>query len=143
MTPVIKFHRGQIIGPVSEVPRDILFEIEGSRGVRRFIIIIKPVYGTSIDCDSVAPLNHGNNFKQSYLRLSDTIVGSIIEVTARWCKFNRLSIAYTPPHEILHTFTCPTESQTGGLLVYHDNNGSFFAMPEKIPDSSLLVSDKE
>ena len=139
----ISFRRGQIVGPVSEVPRDILFEIEGSRGIRRFIIITKPVYGTSIDCDSAAPLQHGNNFKQSYLRLSGTIVGSLLEVTARWCKFNRLSVAFTPPNDVLHTFTCPTEAQSGGLLVFHDNSGSFFAVPAKVPESSLLVTDKD
>jgi len=139
----ISYRKGQIVGPISEVPRDILFEIESGRGIRRFIIITKPVYGTSIDCDSAAPLHHGSNFKQSYLRLSDTIVGSLLEVTSRWCKFNRLSVAYSPPNEVLHTFNCPTESQSGGLLVFHDNAGSFFAVPAKVPESSLLVTDKD
>lgn len=139
----ISFKKGQIVGPISDVPRDILFEIEPGRGVRRFIIIMKPVYGTTIDCDSAAPLQHGTNFKQSYLRLSDTIVGSMLEITARWCKFNRLSVAYAPPSEDIHTFTCPTESQSGGLLIFHDNNGGFFAVPAKVPESSLLVTDKD
>lgn len=139
----ITHKKGQIFGPISEAPRDVFVEIEPNRGVRKFIILYKPVYGTSVIADSASPLQHGSNFKQSYLRLSDTIVGSLLEVTSRWCKFNDLSVAYMPPSEILHTFTCPTESQSGGILVFHDGNGSFFAMPAKVPDSSLLVMDKD
>lgn len=132
-----------LVGDVSQLIHDVLYEIPNApRGRRRFCLIYKAVYGDSLDIDSVAPIEHSYHFRQSYLRLADTIVGSLIEVSAKWCTFSGVSVSYMPPVEKNFNFTCPIEGPSGGLLVYHDGHGAFFAMPHKTPNTPLLVTDK-
>lgn len=132
-----------LIGDVSSLIHDVLYEIPNApRGRRRFCLIYKAVYGDTLDIDSVAPIEHSYHFKQSYLRLADTVVGSLLEVSAKWCTFNAVTVGYMPPLEKLYNFTCPIEGPSGGLLIYRDEHGSFFAMPNKTPESPILVTDK-
>lgn len=132
-----------LIGDVSSIIHDVLYEIPNApNGRRRFCLIYKPVYGTELLIDSVAPIEHSYHFRQSYLRLADTVVGSMIEVSAKWCTFNKVTVGYMPPLGRGFNFTCPTEGPSGGLLVYRDDHGSFFAMPHKTPESPLMVTDK-
>lgn len=107
-----------------------------------FIIINQTVYGDQLIVDSADPINHSRNFSQSYLRLAETVVGSLLDISARWCCFNNSSVGFMPPQEKNTTFVCPTEAHSGGLLVYNDGHGSFFAIPAKIASSPLLISDR-
>ena len=139
----LEIKKNVLIGDVTQLIHDVLYEIPGApRGRRRFCLIYKAVYGEELLIDSVAPIEHSYHFKQSYLRLADTVVGSILEISAKWCTFNGVSVSYMPPLEKLFNFTCPIEGPSGGLLVYRDQHGSFFAMPYKTPNSQLLVTDK-
>ncbi|ARW58810.1 hypothetical protein HOS33_gp170 [Erwinia phage vB_EamM_Y3] len=139
----LKVKKNVLVGDVSSLIHDVLYEInDAPRGRRRFIIVYKAVYGNELIIDSVAPIEHSYHFKQSYLRLADTVVGSMLEVSAKWCTFNDVSVGYMPPLEKLFNFTCPTESHSGGILVYRDDHGSFFALPNKTLSSPLLVTDR-
>lgn len=141
---IMDFHvkRGLLFGNLPELMQDSLYEIHAPRGRRIFIIVNQPVYGESLIVDSADPINHSRNFSQSYLRLADTVVGSLLDITPRWCCFNNTSVGYMPPQEKITTFVCPTETHSGGLLVYNDGHGSFFAIPAKISNSPLLISDR-
>ncbi|MEG0375907.1 MAG: hypothetical protein RR672_09745 [Raoultibacter sp.] len=139
----LKVKKNVLCGDVTSLIHDVLYEIKDApRGRRRFCLIYKAVYGNELVIDSVAPIEHSYHFKQSYLRLADTVVGSMLEISAKWCTFNAVSVAYMPPLEKLFNFTCPIEGPSGGLLVYRDDHGRFFAMPHKTPESPLLVTDK-
>lgn len=139
----MKIKKNVLTGDISSLLHDVLYEIDDApRGRRRFILIYKAVYDNELLIDSVAPIEHSYHFRQSYLRLADTVVGSMLEVSAKWCTFNGVSVGYMPPLEKLFNFTCPIEGHSGGLLVYRDEHGSFFAMPHKTPNSPLLVTDR-
>lgn len=134
--------RGVLIGPLTDLMHDVMYEIPSPKGRRRFILICKTVYNTELLIDTVSPIDHSHNFRQSYLRLADTVVGSMLDVSSRWCTYNNLCVGYMPPLDALYQFTCPTESPSGGLLVYQDAYGSFFAKPAESPTSALLVTDR-
>ncbi len=140
---IIDLHvrRGLLVGNLPELMQDSLYEINAPRGRRMFVILNAPVYGESLEVDSADPINHSRNFSQSYLRLADNVVGSLLDISARWCCFSSTSVGFMPPQDKVTTFVCPTESHSGGLLVYNDGHGSFFAIPAKIANSPLLVSD--
>ncbi|WOL24409.1 hypothetical protein fHeYen902_063c [Yersinia phage fHe-Yen9-02] len=138
----LEVKRGMLQGSLTSLMLDILYEIEAPKGRRRFIILSKSVYSAEVIVDSVSPIEHSHNFRQSYLRLAETVVGSMLDVSSRWCKYNGLCVAYMPPQDMLHEFTCPTEQPSGGLLVYQDNHGAFFAKPAKHAQSALLVTDR-
>lgn len=138
----LQVKRGLLIGNLPELLRDSLYEIQAPRGRRMFVIVNQTVYGDSLEVDSADPINHSRNFSQSYLRLADTVVGSLLDISSRWCCFNNTSVGYMPPQEKITTFVCPTEAHSGGLLVYNDGHGSFFAIPAKIASSPLLVTDR-
>jgi len=139
----LKVKKKFLVGDIQNLVQDVLYEIDDApRGRRRFILLYKTVYGDQLLIDNALPIDHGYHFRQAYLRLSDTVVGSLLEVSAKWCTFNNVSVGYMPPLDKGFIFTCPMESHSGGLLIYRDDHGSFFAMPSKTPESALLVTDR-
>ncbi|AQT28805.1 hypothetical protein YOLOSWAG_165 [Erwinia phage vB_EamM_Yoloswag] len=134
--------KGLLLGDLSNLMQDFLHEIEAPRGRRMFVLVNKPIYGHQLRVDTVAPISHSHHFNQSYLRLADNVVGSLLDISARWCKFSNLGVGYMPPQDKITTFVCPTEAQSGGLLVYNDGHGCFYATPAKVPSSPLLISDR-
>ncbi len=107
------------------------------------MLLFKPVYGNKLKLEQVGALEHSINFRQSYLVLGNTVVGSVLDVSANWCKVNTLSVGYMPPQDKLYDFECPVEGQSGGMLIYRDGHGSFFAMISNLPNSRLLIKDEK
>lgn len=139
----ILIRKGHLTGPLETIINDVIIEIKAPRGRRRFMLISRPIYGNVLDIENSDPIEHSTNFKQTYLKLGPTVVGSVLEVTSNWCNVTKLSVGYMPPQDELHEFTCPVEGQSGGLLIYEDGHGSFFAMPAESPNSTLLVKDEK
>lgn len=135
--------RGQLVGPISDLSLNVIAEIKAPRGRRRFIVLYKKVYGNKLDIENVGATDHGNNFKQSYLTLGTTVVGSMLDVSSKWCTVTSLSVSYMPPQDTLHEFECPVEGVSGGLLIYRDGRGSFSAVLGNLPDSPLLIRDEK
>lgn len=138
----IQVKRGLLEGDLPGLIQDVLYEIKAPRGRRLFVLFNKPVYDTQIQIVNAQPINHSRNFSQSYLKQSDTIVGSLLDISSRWCCFNSISVGFMPEQEKLTTFVCPTEAPSGGLLVYNDGHGSFYAIPSNQPKNDLLISDR-
>lgn len=135
--------RGQLLGPISKVSLNVLTEIKAPKGRRRFILFYKEIYGDKLDIESAGATDHGINFKQSYLTLGTTVVGSMLDVSNKWCTVTPLSVSYMPPQETLYDFECPVEGVSGGLLIYRDGHGSFSAVLGNLPDSPLLIRDEK
>lgn len=134
---------GHLTGASLVIREGVLVELAPQiQGRRLFITVMQksiPLHLCYVRKET--PIHHGNCFKQYYLYLGESLVGSILDVADTYCKFNNYSVTYVLPGD-LRDFSCPTECQSGGLLIYQDGHGSFAALPAKEVESSLLVTDR-
>ena len=119
------------------------YEVDAPKGRRRFLLLSK----TSIDVskmyvDKESVIKHSSDFIQCYVRgVERTVLGSLLDVREKFCTYSGVSVSYMPPTEEAN-FACPTESSSGGLLVYLNGVGQFMAISAKSCGNSLLVTDK-
>lgn len=118
------------------------YEIEAARGRRRFLLLSRnTVTSQPLTLDEL-PLRHSSDFIQYYVRGTEkSVVGSVLDIRNRFCVFTGLVAAYDPPTEDA-PFTCPTESSSGGLLIYLNGLGKFTAVSAKVNPNPLLVTDR-
>ena len=139
----IVIRRNKLTGDFLSLPYDTLIEVKAPTGKRRFILIDKAVYGDILDIETAPPTEYSATFRQYYLRLGGVVVGSMLEVAKKWCMTSSYTVGYMPPQDEVYTFSCPVEGQSGGLLVYEDGHGSFFASPASTPNSNLVIRDEK
>lgn len=139
----VLIRRGLLVGPLRQITPDVIFEIKSPRGRRRFVLVFRSLYADELEIENSDPIEHSANFRQLYLKQGSAVVGSILEVASNYCFFTKTSVSYTLPNETLQQYLCPVEGHSGGLLIYEDGRGSFFAMPSTVPNSTLLVKDEK
>lgn len=113
-----------------------------SVGRRRFLLLSKksvPLDLVTVSKEDV--MVQSSTFKHYYLLMGEAIVGSMLDVSAKFCTFNNYAVLYMKNGD-LKDFHCPTEYQSGGLLIYQDGHGSFAAIPAKEIENSLVVKDR-
>lgn len=119
------------------------YEVDAPAGRRRFLLLSKTSLDVSrmyVDKESV--IKHSADFIQCYVRgVEKTVIGSLLDVRERFCRYSGVSVSYMPPTEEAN-FACPTEASSGGLLVYLNGLGQFMAVSAKSAGNSLLVTDK-
>lgn len=134
---------GKLVSNGMQVIAGQLLEIVSpAAGRRRFILISKksvPLDIVEVSKEDV--MVQSTAFKHFYLRQGESIVGSMLDVSARYCTYNNYAVTYMKAGE-LKDFHCPTEYQSGGLLIYQDGHGSFSAIPAKEIENSLIVKDR-
>lgn len=119
------------------------YELEAPKGRRRFILLSKvSVNPRDLTIDKDVPVGHSSEFLQYYVMgVEQTVLGSVLDIRAKFCTVNSVSVSYNPPSDE-GPFVCPTESSSGGLLVYQNNHGQFLAISAKSCSNRLLVTDK-
>lgn len=134
---------GQLQSNGMVIQHGLIVEIPpAAAGRRRFILLSKksvPLDLVKVSKEDV--MVQSNAFKHYYLKQGENVVGSMLDVSARFCTYNNHAVLYTKSGE-LKDFHCPTEYQSGGLLIYQDGHGSFAAIPAKEIENSLVVKDR-
>ena len=118
------------------------YEIAAARGRRRFLLLCRNTVSNHPLVMDEHPIRHSSDFLQYYVRGSEqSVVGSVLDIRTRFCVFTGLAVAYSPPTDQAQ-FTCPTESSSGGLLIYLNGLGKFMAVSARVNPNPLLVTDR-
>lgn len=139
----VTYTRGVLSGGLRQAPLNVIHEIpSAAKGRRRFFLLHKKVYEDKLIVD--APLPPSNtNFSHCYVRQHDVVVGSFFDVVGNHCAYSGLSLGYVLPESRGSSdFTSPLEEQSGGVLLFCNEEGSYMVTPSDPPASPLLVTDK-